>query len=89
MGFFFNKTDYKLVINLAIVESIFLSIKFVDDKNLDMIHQKIEDALNKQIGAEAASSQYYLAMASWAETQGYEGVANFFTIIRTRSVNTC
>ena len=30
-----------------------------------MIHQKIEDALNKQIGAEAASSQYYLAMASW------------------------
>lgn len=43
-----------------------------------MIHQKIEDALNEQIGAEAASSQYYLAMASWAETQGYEGVANFF-----------
>ena len=43
-----------------------------------MIHQKIEEALNKQIGAEAASSQYYLAMASWAETQGYEGVANFF-----------
>ena len=43
-----------------------------------MIHQKIEDALNKQIGAEASSSQYYLAMASWAETQGYEGVANFF-----------
>ena len=42
-----------------------------------MIHQKIEEALNKK-KTEAASSQYYLAMASWAETQGYEGVANFF-----------
>ena len=53
-----------------------------------MIHQKIEDALNEQIGAEAASSQYYLAMASWAETQGYEGVFSS-TIIQMRSVNTC
>ena len=43
-----------------------------------MIHQEIEAALNKQIYAEASSSNLYLAMASWAETQGYEGVSNFF-----------
>jgi ferritin len=43
-----------------------------------MIHKEIEVALNKQISAEASSSHLYLAMASWAESQGYEGVSNFF-----------
>lgn len=43
-----------------------------------MIHPKIQAALNKQIQAEADSSQYYLAMASWAEKNGFEGVSNFF-----------
>lgn len=33
--------------------------------------------MNKQIELEAASSQYYLAMASWADTQGLNGVAGF------------
>jgi ferritin len=42
-----------------------------------MITKKVESALNQQIALEAASSQYYLAMASWAETQGLEGVAAF------------
>ncbi len=42
-----------------------------------MVTKKVETALNKQIELEAASSQYYLAMASWAETQGLEGVAAF------------
>ncbi len=42
-----------------------------------MVSTKVESALNKQIGFEAASSQYYLAMASWAETQGLSGVAEF------------
>lgn len=42
-----------------------------------MLSKKIESALNKQIELEASSSQYYLAMASWAETQGLSGVANF------------
>jgi ferritin len=42
-----------------------------------MIAKKVEAALNQQIALEAASSQYYLAMASWAETQGLEGVASF------------
>ncbi len=42
-----------------------------------MLSKKIEDALNKQVTIEAESSQVYLAMASWAEIQGFEGVATF------------
>jgi len=42
-----------------------------------MLSNKIEKALNEQIELEGASSQYYLAMASWAETQGMNGVAGF------------
>ncbi|RQO32264.1 ferritin [Taibaiella sp. KBW10] len=44
-----------------------------------MLSQVIQDALNKQVAMEAASSQAYLAMASWAEIQpGLDGVTNFF-----------
>ncbi len=42
-----------------------------------MLSKKIESALNNQIQTEAQSSQVYLAMASWAEVQGFEGVAQF------------
>jgi ferritin len=42
-----------------------------------MLSKKVEDALNKQIGLEHFSSLIYLAMASWAETNGYNGAANF------------
>lgn len=42
-----------------------------------MLNPKIEKALNQQVTLEAESSQIYLAMASWAEVQGYEGIANF------------
>lgn len=42
-----------------------------------MLSSKVSSALNKQIELEASSSQYYLAMASWAETQGLNGVAGF------------
>lgn len=42
-----------------------------------MLSKNIEKALNEQIKIEAESSQVYLAMASWAETQGFEGVASF------------
>jgi ferritin len=42
-----------------------------------MLLGKIEKALNEQIKIEAESSQVYLAMASWAETQGFEGVSSF------------
>jgi ferritin len=42
-----------------------------------MVSDIIEKALNEQIRIEAESSQIYLAMASWAEIQGFEGVASF------------
>lgn len=42
-----------------------------------MLSKKIEAALNAQIETEAMSSQIYLAMASWAEVQGLEGVSTF------------
>lgn len=48
-------------------------------KNTNMIFkEKIESALNAQVKLEADASMKYLAMASWAETQGFNGVANFF-----------
>ncbi|MBI2968723.1 MAG: ferritin [Bacteroidetes bacterium] len=42
-----------------------------------MISKKIEAALNKQVESEAISSQIYLAMASWVETQGLTGTCQF------------
>lgn len=42
-----------------------------------MVSKKVENALNSQVAKEAMSSQVYLAMASWAEVQGLEGVAQF------------
>ena len=42
-----------------------------------MLKDKIEKALNEQIKIEAESSQIYLAMASWAETEGLGGTAQF------------
>ena len=42
-----------------------------------MLSKTIEEALNKQVAVEADSSQVYLAMASWAETLGFEGVSTF------------
>lgn len=42
-----------------------------------MLSKKIQDLLNRQVELEAASSQYYLAMASWAQVKGYNGVSKF------------
>ena len=42
-----------------------------------MLKPLIEEVLNKQIIVEAQSSQIYLAMASWSEVLGLEGVAKF------------
>ena len=42
-----------------------------------MISKKIESAINDQILLEELSSRVYLAMASWCEVQGLQGVANF------------
>lgn len=36
-----------------------------------MLKEKVEKTLNHQIELEQFSSQLYMAMASWAETNGY------------------
>ena len=44
-----------------------------------MLSKTLQEALNKQLALEAASSQAYLAMHSWADIQpGLQGVADFF-----------
>jgi len=42
-----------------------------------MVSERIQKELNKQILLEAESSQTYLAMASWAEGEGFNGTVNF------------
>ena len=42
-----------------------------------MLSKDIEKALNNQILLEAESSQFYLAMACWAETNGFDGTSGF------------
>ena len=46
-------------------------------KTIIMIDKKIEKLLNHQIELEFESSQYYLSMASWAETSGLNGLSAF------------
>ncbi|MDD3876741.1 MAG: ferritin [Bacteroidales bacterium] len=43
-----------------------------------MLSKKLEKIMNEQIEKEGYSSNLYLAMASWAETMGYEGIADWF-----------
>jgi ferritin len=42
-----------------------------------MLKKKIEDICNRQIEREGYSSNLYLAMAAWAETNGFSGVAGW------------
>lgn len=42
-----------------------------------MLSKTIEDKLQEQVRKEAFSSQSYLAMACWADVNGYEGAATF------------
>jgi len=42
-----------------------------------MISKKVEEAINEQIKKEEHSSRIYMAMASWCETNGYRGAADF------------
>jgi len=42
-----------------------------------MLNKKIEDICNRQVEREGLSSSLYLAMASWAETNGLSGVAGW------------
>jgi ferritin len=45
-----------------------------------MLKKKIEDICNRQIEREGFSSNLYIAMASWAEVNGYPGVAAWLYI---------
>lgn len=42
-----------------------------------MLKKSIEDICNRQVQREGYSSILYLAMASWAETKGYSGIADW------------
>jgi ferritin len=42
-----------------------------------MLSKKIESIMNQQIEKEGYSSNLYLAMASWAENEGYKGIAEW------------
>lgn len=42
-----------------------------------MLKEKVEKILVEQIGKEAYSSNLYLAMASWAECNGFPGIAQW------------
>ena len=42
------------------------------------MNKEIEKLLNDQIKFEAKASMQYLAMASWADENGYNGIADFF-----------
>ncbi|HNW97659.1 MAG TPA: ferritin [Bacteroidales bacterium] len=44
------------------------------------MNKKIENILNRQVDREAYSSQLYLAMASWAEASGLEGISQWFYV---------
>ena len=41
------------------------------------MNKRVEEALNDQIQKESSSSQFYLAMASWAEIKGLHGTSKF------------
>lgn len=41
------------------------------------MNARVEKSLNEQVEKEAYSSQYYLAMACWAENNGMNGTAKF------------
>ncbi|MES2798575.1 MAG: ferritin [Bacteroidota bacterium] len=41
------------------------------------MNKRIEKALNEQVEKELSSSQFYLAMASWAENNGLSGTSKF------------
>jgi ferritin len=43
-----------------------------------MLSKKMGEALNVQLEKEAYASALYLAMASWAETNGFDGITEWF-----------
>jgi ferritin len=45
--------------------------------NTNRLSGKLKVALNAQVTNEAHASQIYLSYASWAQNQGFDGIANF------------
>ena len=45
-----------------------------------MLRKKVEDICNRQVEREGYSSNLYLAMASWAESAGFGGVADWLYV---------
>jgi ferritin len=45
-----------------------------------MIHENISKALSEQVNAEYYSAYLYLAMSSYADNNGYKGIANWLFI---------
>ncbi len=45
-----------------------------------MMTKKLLEAVQKQINAEIYSSYLYLSMSSWAESEGWKGVANWMRV---------
>ena len=45
-----------------------------------MLTGKVEEALNAQIIKEGYSSNLYLAMASWTENEGYQGISEWMYV---------
>jgi len=44
------------------------------------INKKVEEVLNKQVNAEFWSAYLYLSMASWSESHGFKGFANWMRV---------
>ena len=42
-----------------------------------LISENLEKELNEQMTREASAAQFYLAIGSWAESKGFEGVSKF------------
>lgn len=45
-----------------------------------MLTKKVQDSLNSQIQKEGFSSNLYLAMASWAENDGFQGISEWLYV---------
>lgn len=44
------------------------------------INKKVEEVLNRQVNAELWSAYLYLSMASWSESRGFKGFANWMMV---------
>ena len=54
------------------------TFKYLCNTNSFNMNAVIENLLNDQVKYEASASMQYLAMASWADDNGYNGVAEFY-----------